>query len=66
VSHIYLARDLTRTEARPESTERIQSLRMPLDAAYEACLHGEIRTATAVIGIWRAHEAVGYDGDANG
>jgi 8-oxo-dGTP pyrophosphatase MutT (NUDIX family) len=62
VSHIYLARDLTRTEARPESTERIQSLRMPLDAAYEACLRGEIRTATAVIGIWRTHEAVGREG----
>jgi 8-oxo-dGTP pyrophosphatase MutT (NUDIX family) len=53
-SYIYLARGLTHGEARPESTERFTHRALPLREALEAALRGEIRTAVAVIGIWRA------------
>ncbi len=53
-SYIYLARGLTQGEAQPEGTERLTQRALPLDEALQAVLRGEIRTAVAVIGIWRA------------
>ncbi|HLZ21510.1 MAG TPA: NUDIX hydrolase [Ktedonobacterales bacterium] len=52
-SYIYLARDLTLGEARPEGTERFTLRRLPLREAYEACLSGEIRNSVSVLGILR-------------
>lgn len=52
-SYIYLARDLTLGEPRPEGTERITVRHLSLRDAYEACLTGEIRNAVSVIGILR-------------
>lgn len=53
VSYIYLARDLTLGEARPEGTEQFTLRCMPLHEAYAACLSGEIRNAVSVLGILR-------------
>lgn len=53
-SHLYLARDLTIGEARREGTEDIERRRMPLRAAVEASLGGEIRDATAALALLRA------------
>jgi len=53
-SYIYLARGLTHGEARPEATERFTHRALPLREALQAVLRGEIRTAVAAIGIWRA------------
>ncbi len=54
VSYIYLARDLSTGEARPEGTERITIRWQSLGDALDACLRGEIRDAVSVIGMWRA------------
>lgn len=53
-SYLYLARDLTIGDARREDTEDIERRRMPLRAAVEACLGGEIRDATAALALLRA------------
>jgi 8-oxo-dGTP pyrophosphatase MutT (NUDIX family) len=65
-SYIYLARGLTLGEARPESTELITQRTLPLDDALEAVRRGEIRTAVAVIGIWRAWTELRGSGDRTG
>jgi 8-oxo-dGTP pyrophosphatase MutT (NUDIX family) len=52
-SHLYLARDLTIGEARREGTEDITRLRVPLRAAVDASLRGEIRDATAALALLR-------------
>jgi 8-oxo-dGTP pyrophosphatase MutT (NUDIX family) len=54
VGYIYLARDLTLGEPRPEGTERFTQRRLPLAEAYAQCLSGEIRNAVSVLGILRA------------
>ncbi len=53
-SYIYLARGLTLGAARPEATERFAHRALPLREALQAARRGEIRSAVAVIGIWRA------------
>ncbi len=53
VSHIFLARGLQPTEARPEGTEVFAMRRLPLREAVDACLRGEIADAPSVLGIWR-------------
>lgn len=53
VSHIFLARGLRATVARPEGTEVFAMRRVPLREAVAACLRGEIADAPSVLGIWR-------------
>ncbi|HEX8032498.1 MAG TPA: NUDIX hydrolase [Ktedonobacterales bacterium] len=53
VSHIFLARGLRPTLARPEGTELFAMRSLPLREAVEACLRGEIADAPSVLGIWR-------------
>jgi 8-oxo-dGTP pyrophosphatase MutT (NUDIX family) len=52
ISHTYLARELRPVTAQPEGTELIALRSMPLHAAVQACLRGEISSASAVLGIW--------------
>lgn len=54
VSHIFLARGLRPTVARPEGTELFAMRSLTLRDAVEACLRGEIADAPSVLGIWRA------------
>lgn len=53
VSHIFLARGLRPTLARPEGTELFAMRSLSLRDAVEACLRGEIADAPSVLGIWR-------------
>ena len=53
-TYLYLARELRAVAARPEGTERITPRLLPLRAAYEACLRGEISSAPCVLALWRA------------
>lgn len=53
VSHIFLARRLRTTTARPEGTEMFSMRSLSLRDAVEACLSGEIADAPSVLGIWR-------------
>lgn len=61
VSYIYLARELHAGAAQPEGTERITTRWLPLADALDACLRGDIRDATSVLGIWRAALLVGEE-----
>jgi 8-oxo-dGTP pyrophosphatase MutT (NUDIX family) len=54
VSHTFLARQLRQVAARPEGTELIAVREMPLREAVQACLRGELSSASAVLGIWHA------------
>jgi 8-oxo-dGTP pyrophosphatase MutT (NUDIX family) len=54
ISHTYLARELRQVAAQPEGTELIALRTMPLREAVQACLRGEISSASAVLGIWHA------------
>jgi 8-oxo-dGTP pyrophosphatase MutT (NUDIX family) len=63
-SYIFLARGLTLGEARPEATERFTHRALPLREALQEVLRGEIRSAVAVIGIWRAWVELHGPGDA--
>jgi 8-oxo-dGTP pyrophosphatase MutT (NUDIX family) len=47
----YLATDLTRGTARPEGTERIETLRVPFSEALRMTLAGEITDSMSVIAI---------------
>ncbi|MGH2514198.1 MAG: NUDIX domain-containing protein [Ktedonobacterales bacterium] len=58
-SFIYLARDLTLGEPRPEGTEQFTLRRLPLADAYAACLSGELRNAVSVLGILRTSLLLG-------
>lgn len=53
-SYIYLARELTIGQPRPEGTEAFTLRRLPLRDALAQCMSGEIRNAVSVLGILRA------------
>lgn len=55
VGCVFLAEDLTFGEAEPEGTERLETRRVPLAAAYHMAMTGEISDSLAVIGLARAH-----------
>lgn len=55
---VFLAEGLTFGESSPEGTERLQVKRVPLEAAYEMAMSGEISDALAVIGLARAWKHV--------
>ncbi len=52
--HIYLAEGLTQGRADPEDTEKLQLLRLPLPAAVELVLGGQITDAISVAGLLTA------------
>jgi ADP-ribose pyrophosphatase len=54
-TRLYLARDLTQVEQNPEGTEQIEKIVMPLEAAVEKVLSGEITHAPTCLIILRAH-----------
>ncbi|WIG61793.1 MAG: hypothetical protein OJF49_004541 [Ktedonobacterales bacterium] len=60
---IYLARDMTAGTPQPEGTERISLKHMPLSAAVESCLRGEICDAVSVLGLWRAQALLRAEDD---
>lgn len=54
VVHLYLARDLTPCEARPEREEVFESTWVPIEAAVERALAGEIEDGKSVVALVRA------------
>lgn len=59
VGYIYLARELTQTEASPEGTEELQVARVPFAEALRRVEAGEITDSMSVIGILRAARLLG-------
>jgi 8-oxo-dGTP pyrophosphatase MutT (NUDIX family) len=53
-SHVFLATDLSAGPPEPETTERFQIERRPLESVFDSCLRNEIRDAPTVLGICRA------------
>jgi len=53
---VYLARELTIGQSRPDGDEVLHTKRVPLAEAYEMCLDGRITDAVAIVGIVRAVE----------
>ena len=51
---IYLARDLTFGDARPDGDEVLRTWRIPLEEALGMCMDGRITDAVSIIGITRA------------
>lgn len=54
VIHLYLARDLTPTDARPEEHEVFEVRWMPFDAAIGLAVSGQLRDAKSLIGLFWA------------
>lgn len=52
IGYMYLARDLTETEATPDGTEVLQVKKVPLGEAVEMAKQGEIVDAVSIIGIF--------------
>lgn len=60
VQHLYLARNLTRVERRPEAAEADMIVReLPLSAAVAAALDGTIEHATSIAALIRASRHLG-------
>lgn len=55
---IYLAFGLTQWEPEPEEDELLDIRRVPLKAAYEMAIRGEITDSMSVAGLLRAYEIV--------
>ncbi len=49
--HVFLATQLTQSQAHPEADERIQVVSMALDEALAAVMSGEIRDAKTIVGL---------------
>lgn len=49
IAHIYLARDLTFTEAQPDADEDLQIVKMPFKELYQRVMNGEIRDSLTVM-----------------
>jgi 8-oxo-dGTP pyrophosphatase MutT (NUDIX family) len=59
VQHLFLARELTRVERRPETSERDMIVReLPLEMALEATMTGEIEHAGSCVALVRAARAL--------
>ena len=56
VIHLYLARDLTATEAQPEEHEVFEARWVPLDEAVGLAASGRLQDAKSVIGLLWARE----------
>lgn len=54
VVHLFLARDLTPCEARPEREEVFEATWLPLESAVERALAGEIEDGKSVVALVRA------------
>lgn len=51
---LFLAMGLTQGEAAPEGTEKIATMRVPLERAVEMALAGEIKDALSVLALLQA------------
>lgn len=58
IVHLYLARDLTAGDPKPESDEVFETVWIPLEDAVARALSGEIRDAKTVIALLRAAHCV--------
>lgn len=59
-THLFAARRLSRGVARPEGTERIEAVRMPLETAVERVMNSDIThgpTCVAILKWWRIRSA---------
>lgn len=54
IGFLYLAQDLTETEARPDGTEVLEFMDLPFERALAMVDAGEIRDAMSIMGILRA------------
>ena len=54
LAYIFIARDLTFTEASPDPTEKIVVRKIPLAQAFEMAERGEMRDAMSVVGLLKA------------
>lgn len=52
---VFLAENLTFGQSAPEGTERLELWRLPLAAAFEMAMAGEISDGLSIIGLARAH-----------
>lgn len=55
IGHIYLAEDLSQTEAMPEHTEQLEIKRLPFMEAYKMVERYEIKDALAIISLSRVY-----------
>jgi ADP-ribose pyrophosphatase len=56
IIHLYLARDLTATDAQPEEHEVFEARWIPLDSAVDLAANGRLQDAKSVIGLLWARE----------
>jgi 8-oxo-dGTP pyrophosphatase MutT (NUDIX family) len=61
VVHLYLARDLTPCDARPEHDEIFEASWVPLEDAVERALQGEIEDGKSVVALVRAARRIAQD-----
>lgn len=57
-NYLFIARDLTQKEARPEEDEDITVVKMSLQEAYHKVITGEIHHCSSIIGILKIHDMV--------
>lgn len=58
VVHLYLARQLKLTNAKPEADEVLEVHWIPFDQALRWAVNGKIRDAKSLIGLFRANEII--------
>jgi ADP-ribose pyrophosphatase len=58
-NYIYLAQDLFQQKARPDGTEKIEIIKVPLEKTVRWLLEGKITHAGSVISILRAEKLIG-------
>jgi ADP-ribose pyrophosphatase len=57
IIHVYLARDLTEGNARPDEDEYLEVVRLPLEEALEMISRGDIKDSKTMIGLLMAARA---------
>jgi 8-oxo-dGTP pyrophosphatase MutT (NUDIX family) len=57
--YLFVATDLTEGEANPEGTEKIETLRIPLQKAVEMALNGEIKDGLSVLALLFLQKKIG-------
>ncbi|MDW7672679.1 MAG: NUDIX hydrolase [Bacillota bacterium] len=57
IIHVYLARDLTEGDARPDEDEYLEVVRLPLEEALEMISRGDIKDSKTMIGLLMAARA---------
>lgn len=63
VIHLYLARDLTEGQAKPDEDEYLEVIRLPLKEALEMIRKGEIQDSKTIIGLMMAAERIAASAD---